>query len=860
MKNMIKFFSLVLCIVILSTSIPVYASTEGFISFIVETIDNNGNVNQTKEVGFTDGETVFVSTSFLEKYTLYNFSAESEAFTRKGQPEDSFFGRVELLLPDKKVKVYPISTTFMEYALNDYYVFGEQFYLPLDQMCAYLKATVKVEGTTISLLNSGYSLADAEYALSLIKGSTGYLTFNTPDVIEDVFMGNKTLYMVSAVKNYLSSTVFGLRLDNLLIRGNIGKIDDYKNFIERCITNNDNFIEAITNEDEFVNRVHTAHKINQKINSSSKTFKDYTSVVKNLSKSLQNGSVEDALLYVNARDWNALFDTICTVTKFADYYLKLGSMCEDNENMLLNFEDYYLRTSGVEYLNQSIVDMVNSDIPAFYYAINLVKDKYTGNIVKNISSQVGEIFAEKFSQGITKAALEEIIPSTAVISIVASVFKVLGYDLRANTEYSNLIDIYTKSEIYKFWSDIEESVYMKTKDDTEEYRLSAIFLLLSLEQCYISSNKLNKSVGGSDNLYNGRIEKIKPIINLYYVAAQSKDFDSFEGIDNILERNNFAISNSSLMVDAERVSQEEAEKSENVSGKNFTIDKRNQYNSQYCTGHFFDANYVYYTEEVNVVDAETPFAYSIDNLIRKDLNSGEETILLKNRNITTFVIYDGYIYFFEYDKAAINRCKIGTSEVEQIAYPYYEARLTVLDDKLLVSGLQQDFASEIVIYTLDGGEKIKTGIYAVTIFTTNDKVYAVGSTRQYDENVSLFEIDANTGKKKEVCAINRNCSGHLIGVDEKYAYVVEEDDKYVLWCYDLKTGEESKAFESKDYISGICILDDGLLYIRNDNLYIWQNGVSEKLVDRVSVFSFIGDKILIKKAYQGSWEDGCKLS
>lgn len=560
MTNVVKIFSIVLCFILFCTSIPVCAAKSEFIVFTVETIDEKGNVYQVEEIGYNDDDSIYVPINFLTKYTLYYYNENTTTFVRKGQPENSNFGCVQLDFSTLTAKVFSVSTTFEEYDILNYYKFGEQYFLPLDQMCAFLKAMIKTDGTTVRILNSGYSLADAEYALSLISGKDGYLNFGSSHIIDDIFTGSEDAFYISAVKSYFSSTIFGLRVDKLVLFSDIKNLDEYKSFLERCISNNDNYIEVMTTNEDLINRLHKAHKITASIKDKSDSVKDITSVIKDTCEPLQNDSLQDALIYVNARDWNALYDTISNVAEYADYYLKLGSMCEDNENILSYFENYYLSTSGLNYLyDLSSFDFSHSDeVPTFYSAINTIKNKYDGNIAKNVTTQIIEMMCEEIVDKGVDAALKTIIPSTATIKTVAGVFKLLGYDLAANVEYDVMIDFDVTSKINNYYFDVEKSNYEYSEAGTEEYRLSAIFMLLALKQCYISANNLSDSISGNNELYNDEVDEVDSVLNLFYAAAQSKKFDSFDSVSNILEINKTAILNSSLVCDAKTISQEEA--------------------------------------------------------------------------------------------------------------------------------------------------------------------------------------------------------------------------------------------------------------------------------------------------------------
>lgn len=558
MNRINKILSIILCFILFCTSFPVYAEEGRFISFTVETINADGKINSNEEVGYADGDTIYVPIEFFTKYTMYYYNSDTTTFVRGGQPEKSFYGQVKLNVSQKTITVYPVSTECQEYDLYDCYMFGNQWFLPLDQMCAVLKALIKIDGTKMRILNSGYSLADAEYALSMISGKNGYLNFGVNHIIDDIFFGNEVLFKASALKNYFSSTIFGLRLDNLLIFSDIGNGDEYRDFLERCITDNENYIKTMTTNDDLIQRVNDAHSAVSSVKDTSDTFENVTSIIKDLSDPLQGEGLEEALLYVNANDWNELFETISTVAECAEYYLKLGSMCEDNENLLVNFEDYYLKSTGILTNDTDYINHTSSYSSTFYLASHDIRNKYSGSLARNITAQVGGILAEKIVQNGKKVILEKVLPSTSAISLVADVCKLLGYDLTANTEYSVMVNFDVKSKINNYYFDMDNSNFVERKDGTEEYRLSAILMLLAMKQCYISSNNLSESVTEGYLEYKDEIEKVNSILDLFYAAAQSKDFDSFEGIYNIMEKNSSEISESNLVSNAESATQEDS--------------------------------------------------------------------------------------------------------------------------------------------------------------------------------------------------------------------------------------------------------------------------------------------------------------
>lgn len=217
-----------------------------------------------------------------------------------------------------------------EYELDNVYEFGSQTFLPLAQMSSFLKAILSINDDTMRIVNSGYSLVDADYAMNKISGKNSLVNYDYNDIVDDIFAGSELAYYSYAVLGYFGSTVFFLKLLKLDFVTNLGDTQEYESFLEKCVTNNDTYIKAMTTNDDLINRFNKACKLNKETNDISKSLKEVTSLVKDAAEPLKDSS----LRWTNARDWNAVFDTISTITSFADYYLKLGSMCEDNKDMI----------------------------------------------------------------------------------------------------------------------------------------------------------------------------------------------------------------------------------------------------------------------------------------------------------------------------------------------------------------------------------------------------------------------------------------------------------------------------------------------------------------------------------------------
>lgn len=540
-NRMKKLLCVLLSLVMLVCAFPVSAAEGEFLMFTVAQFCAEENMTQwTETVGYSDGKNLYVPIDFFEAYMPYVFDEESSAFVRSDHMANSKYGRLELDFDAKKAKLYLTPFESNTYDLENVFSFGEQYFLPLAQIAAYLKAAVTVEGTIIHVLNSGYSLADAEYALSVADRSK-LLKYDIQDVIDDIYVGSEFLFKTSACLGYFGSVIFGLRLDKLDFVSNIGDIKDYIQFLEKCVTDNDGYIHTITEDFNLVERFNLAADVNEKVHSKSQILGDTTEILKTLSEQNKDSSLGDALMYVDARDWNALFDTISEVTDFADYYLKLGSMCEDNRSMLNNF-----RESG----------LVTTEDAPFYLAMTDVWGKYGADVVNKIVTRVGEKLVEACTDKAQEVALEMVLPSTEAIKMVATVFKLMGFDLTDNSEYSIMIDLNAVHALKSVY--YNDAGHMKNAETAEKYRLAILFWLISVKQTYIAANKLSKKTDGSASLYDDEIEKVQTLIDLFYAAAQSKNIDSFAGLENLKSINEKAVRESGILSAAEKVPEEKA--------------------------------------------------------------------------------------------------------------------------------------------------------------------------------------------------------------------------------------------------------------------------------------------------------------
>ena len=75
-------------------------------------------------------------------------------------------------------------------------------------MAAYLKCSLTIKDDVVRVVNSGYSLVDAEYAMSKIQSKSDLLRYDVGNIVDDIFDGSEMLFKLSGILGYFGSTVF----------------------------------------------------------------------------------------------------------------------------------------------------------------------------------------------------------------------------------------------------------------------------------------------------------------------------------------------------------------------------------------------------------------------------------------------------------------------------------------------------------------------------------------------------------------------------------------------------------------------------------------------------------------------------
>lgn len=547
-----RVLAVVLSLVMLLGSLPVSAAESRFLSFQMESVSENGSKTESREAAYVVGQELYVSTNFLAKYTLFYYNSDAHAFVRRGQEANSKFGRVEINPDSKKATVYMNPFSSKEYTLHGVYTFGQTTFLPLDQMAAYLKCSLTIKDDVMRVVNSGYSLVDAEYAMSKIQGKSDLLRYDVGNIVDDIFAGSEMLFKLSGILGYFGSTVFERRISKLDFIFHTGDIKEYESFLDKCVTDNQAYMDALTSGDDLINRFSTVAGLNKDVHDTSKKLADLTSVITDVTQPLKEDNLSASLLWKDASDWNTAFSDLSKITQFADYYLKLGSMCEDNQNMLAQFGDRQLKS--------------DADFP-FRVALLKVKSRYGGSTVSNIMGQVGQQLIKYGADDAVKTALKKAAGDavlsklsivTTTMDVITKVCRAAGCDIASDANYSIMLDLAVRTMLFNDFTDLDNTLRHTNESQTENYRQAAIFYLIACKQTFDAANKLAAKYDMSATYYKNRIKTINTVLSLYYLAIQSKHFDHFDALDQNITNNQQEIRDAGLLQSGKTVSQDQA--------------------------------------------------------------------------------------------------------------------------------------------------------------------------------------------------------------------------------------------------------------------------------------------------------------
>lgn len=534
MKTVKKLSAIILSIII-AFSLPVCTNAaEGkFVSVSFETLNSNGEKEKTDEVLYTDGTYLYANPELFEEYTAYNYDENNNAFVRAGQDFKLSLSSTAIDYKNKKATVKMMNSKHT-FDLHNVFKFGNDYYLPLDQIAAYLKAKIKVDGTTVTVINSGYSVADAAYDFNEFK----YI-LNYEHIVDEIFGGSETAYRYYTVLYYFSSTIFGLKVSNLI--GPVGDINNYKTALQKIVTDNTDYIKTQADPNSLTKRLNDASTFIKNGKEINDKLKDATTVMTTAYESFCDTDDIDNLDidYINAKNWGEVFGKLKTFYSYTDYAIKYISMTEDNKNMLI---DAY----GAE-----------DKLSTYKLALGDTTLKFGDDAATSLCSKALDILVEYVPKTTVKTFAKKALPALAVIKSTAAFFKLLGFDFTDNSSYSIMLDSNIAHNLTNRYTNLAETAG-KTKDDTEAFRKAGIFATLAMKNAYNSGNKLNKKVNGQSGYYNKKIEEVALRAQLFYRAAESKGYDDLNSISSLATKSQKTIADSKITSKAKETDFEES--------------------------------------------------------------------------------------------------------------------------------------------------------------------------------------------------------------------------------------------------------------------------------------------------------------
>lgn len=486
---------------------------------------------QEDNVFYVKGNVLYAPVQTFEKYTMYNYDPENNAFVRIGQDYKHANSKIVLNFENKTADVF-YSSSQKETINIEFYQFNDTYFLPLAAFAAYLKASVIYKDSeTVSIVSSGISLSDAMYNYSPYQSCLSY-----SDLENDIFAGNSALFQTACVLGYFGETVFSFKVSNLL--GNYGDYQKYLDILESAVTNNEPYEQIFNNDDLLTEVLDSAGELGNKIYDKAHTvYKLSSNTVVTLFEEFKTSNLPDA---------NEAFNNFFPDEQAEIDQIKSFSECVDAVDLFLDVTEYYQKFYAMNQDNRNAIGLFSPvqeyDIRAL--ALNEIAELYNNSVVEGAGKQIGgEIVsellkdsagtgAEKFMTGANKVKL--------ATSIVNSVFKAAGFDLSDNSGYDVMLAGQLKSFVLNSTDD-----NLKTQENCQNMRLKQILGILIDIQSYKMGNKFAAKYD-SAGIYDKRIEDANKRLALFYLAKESEKFDSVEGVKVIIEQNKKELSKFSL--------------------------------------------------------------------------------------------------------------------------------------------------------------------------------------------------------------------------------------------------------------------------------------------------------------------------
>lgn len=302
----------------------------------------------------------------------------------------------------------------------------------------------------------------------------------------------------------------------------------------------------LADEDSLCYRFNDTLGLTTQIKNLSGTLGEFLSSVNEIIKPYKDINIENGMLYIDTRDWGAVFDTISTVLEWANFVMRFASMNQDNSNAIKNYISYIKSDPSNGDMNMKAITK-----------LDMFGDDFSKVSVEELLDCIDDEILEKATEETLKLAFKKLEIVKLAIKAVNTVAKQFGVDLADNSNYSILKEYEIKCSIESYCLSFPDD-HFQNKKFLEEYRQAAILSLLSSKHFFDSANKLSDKYIGDPSYYDDRIDLISTVAGMFYLAVEGKGFDDFSGIDELIKNNYKFISNCNLICDFQVITEDVA--------------------------------------------------------------------------------------------------------------------------------------------------------------------------------------------------------------------------------------------------------------------------------------------------------------
>lgn len=533
MKSLLKKIIAIICaFIFLAAPLQTFAAgnEDGkFVELSVVGYDKEGNQKTERAVFYVKDNVLYAPVEFFEKYTLYRYDNENNAFIRSSQEYMKSTSKVIFDYEKNKARVLYSATYAKDYDMITY-LHGNTRFFPLAQTAGYLKSSIVYQDKDkISVVNSGISMWDALYDYIPEGESLSYAK-----ICDDLYAGNDLIYTVSGALGYFGETVFDFRLSNLVVIGPYADIKKYEDILSSAVTNNDIYKAAFDKNTLQSELLDLTFKriVGDLYGSTEKTYSLTSQAISTIYDDHKDSIFTDDNLYdtpfqnmksdvAELKEIGEIVDVVGKVIDVAEYIYEFAQMNSDNRDALA-------------YAN---MNCQTKDSEA--KAIGNVAVKYVGAVDTDfLKDQLVESVKEELKDfDNAKSVLEYANKIKLATSIVNAAFKLGGFDLADNSSY----DVLMASDLYYYLinkSPVIDQGYAKTLKESEEMRLANIMLMLVNIEAYKMGNAVAKKIDKTDSNHYGRqIAEMEQRLAMLYRSKNSEKYDCIEGIKTVIKEN-----------------------------------------------------------------------------------------------------------------------------------------------------------------------------------------------------------------------------------------------------------------------------------------------------------------------------------